>query len=198
MSVALVLRIALPILVGAIIGYATNSIAIWMLFRPLEPKYIGRFRVPGTPGVIPKERDRLAELLGEAVAENLMTHDDIAKLVSSIPYEKHLVDAVDEAIDRRVRGILPDSVTYPLKVAAAKAVLKEVKNLIEKAGPEMLESIDVAAAIREKLLSFEIEEIEALALRVAKRELRSIEIWGGIIGAVIGGVQAALGFVLKG
>ena len=42
--------------IGLIIGYVTNNIAIKMLFRPLKPVYIGKRRVPFTPGLIPKEK----------------------------------------------------------------------------------------------------------------------------------------------
>lgn len=62
-------------LVGAFIGWLTNGIAIKMLFRPLAPKYIGRWRIPFTPGIIPKERDRIARSVG-AVAESLV--DEVA------------------------------------------------------------------------------------------------------------------------
>lgn len=62
-------------LVGAFIGWLTNGIAIKMLFRPLTPKYIGRWRIPFTPGIIPKERDRIARSVG-AVAESLV--DEVA------------------------------------------------------------------------------------------------------------------------
>jgi len=196
MSLNMLLRIFLPIVIGAVIGYATNTLAIWMLFHPKKQKRVAGLRIPGTPGVVPKERERLAAVLGEAVADKLMTHDDIVKLVAAVPYERHIVAAVDEVIDRRVSGVLPESVVYRLKVAASRAVLKEVGRVIEDAGPEMLKSIDVATAVREKVLSFDVDEIEALVFRVAGKELRYIEALGGVIGAAIGAVQAALGFWL--
>jgi uncharacterized membrane protein YheB (UPF0754 family) len=46
-------KILLPPLLGAIIGYVTNALAIRMLFRPLREYRIGPFRVPFTPGIIP-------------------------------------------------------------------------------------------------------------------------------------------------
>ena len=49
-----VLHIILPIIVGGIIGYCTNYIAIKMMFRPHKAVYIGKFKLPFTPGIIPK------------------------------------------------------------------------------------------------------------------------------------------------
>ena len=53
--------------VGAVIGYITNDIAIRMLFRPHQAKYIMGMRVPFTPGIIPKEKHRIAGAIGKAV-----------------------------------------------------------------------------------------------------------------------------------
>ena len=43
-----------------------------MLFRPHEAKYIGSWRVPFTPGFIPKRRDELAKQLGNTVIQHLL------------------------------------------------------------------------------------------------------------------------------
>jgi uncharacterized membrane protein YheB (UPF0754 family) len=59
--------------IGALIGGYTNHLAIKMLFHPHEAKYIGKRRVPFTPGLIPKRRDELAKQLGRTVVEHLLT-----------------------------------------------------------------------------------------------------------------------------
>ena len=63
----------LPPLLGAVIGYITNRIAIKMLFRPLEPKRVLGVRVPLTPGVIPRNRFDLARTIGRMVSEQLLS-----------------------------------------------------------------------------------------------------------------------------
>ena len=64
---------ALPPLVGAIIGYVTNMVAIKMLFRPLKEIRLGRFRLPFTPGILPRERGKLANSIGRMVERELLT-----------------------------------------------------------------------------------------------------------------------------
>lgn len=59
-------------LVGAIIGGITNGIAIKMLFRPLYPVKIGGYTLPFTPGVIPKERERIAKKVGDVISQELL------------------------------------------------------------------------------------------------------------------------------
>jgi uncharacterized Fe-S cluster-containing protein len=66
-----------PVLVGAVIGYITNYLAIRMLFRPLETKYLFGKPLPFTPGLIPKERDRLAARTGQAVKAYLLTEEAV-------------------------------------------------------------------------------------------------------------------------
>jgi uncharacterized membrane protein YheB (UPF0754 family) len=67
-----------PPVVGAIIGYFTNWLAIKMLFRPLREIRIGRFKMPFTPGILPRERYKLAESVGDTVASELLTTEVFA------------------------------------------------------------------------------------------------------------------------
>lgn len=70
-------------LLGGIIGYITNDIAIRMLFRPHTAKYLFGIHIPFTPGIIPKEKGRLAEAIGEAISENLMNKEVLEKYLLS-------------------------------------------------------------------------------------------------------------------
>ncbi|WP_431027914.1 DUF445 domain-containing protein [Lysinibacillus sp. LZ02] len=65
--------------VGALVGAATNYMAIKMLFRPYKPIYFMKWRLPLTPGLIPKRRDVLAVQLGKTVSDYLLTPDTIKK-----------------------------------------------------------------------------------------------------------------------
>lgn len=81
-------------LVGAVIGYITNDIAIRMLFRPRTAKYIFGYKIPFTPGLIPKEKSRIASSIGNAISKNLMNREVLEKTLLS-----------DEMIDKIKNGI---------------------------------------------------------------------------------------------
>lgn len=66
-------------LLGGVIGYITNDIAIRMLFRPHKAKYLFGIKIPFTPGIIPKEKGRIASAIGSAISENLMSKDVLEK-----------------------------------------------------------------------------------------------------------------------
>jgi uncharacterized membrane-anchored protein YjiN (DUF445 family) len=63
----------IPLIVGAVIGYVTNAIAIKMLFRPLNPVKVLGVRLPFTPGILPRERHKLADSIGSMVERKLLT-----------------------------------------------------------------------------------------------------------------------------
>ena len=84
--------------VGAVIGYITNDIAIRMLFRPHEPKYILGIHIPFTPGIIPKEKSRIAASIGKAVSENLMNREVLEKSLLSDEMLSKMGDAIDEFV----------------------------------------------------------------------------------------------------
>ena len=71
-------------IIGAIIGYVTNWIAVKMMFRPLNPIKIGNWTLPFTPGIIPKNKKRIATSIGNAISANLLNEEAIKdKLLSS-------------------------------------------------------------------------------------------------------------------
>ena len=62
-----------PPIAGAFIGFVTNVIAIRMLFRPLKEIRIFGIRLPFTPGILPRQRHKLAISIGAMVERELLT-----------------------------------------------------------------------------------------------------------------------------
>lgn len=88
-------------IIGGIIGYITNDIAIRMLFRPHTAKYIFGVQVPFTPGIIPKEKGRIAEAIGSAISENLMNKEVLEKYLLSDEMVGKINSYVSEYIERQ-------------------------------------------------------------------------------------------------
>lgn len=85
--------------IGAVIGYFTNHIAVKMMFKPLEPVYIFGKRLPLTPGVIPKNKGRIAHALGRAVSESLLTEKDLAASFLKPEVKDKVVGAIYEKLN---------------------------------------------------------------------------------------------------
>ena len=86
----------LPPLLGAIIGYVTNRIAIKMLFRPLTPKRFLGVRVPLTPGVIPRNRFDLARTIARMVSEQLLSPKALREQLDSPEFRDNLKGWIGE------------------------------------------------------------------------------------------------------
>lgn len=88
--------------VGAIVGAATNYMAIKMLFRPYKPIYFMRWRLPLTPGLIPKRRDVLAVQLGKTVSDYLLTPDTIKKKFLSEEVRKNVLQFAQTKVEQEI------------------------------------------------------------------------------------------------
>lgn len=98
------LIIAFMVLIGAIIGGFTNSLAIKMLFRPYKAIYIGKKRVPFTPGLIPKRREELATQLGRMVVNHLLTPESIRKKFQDKSFKNDMVNWAQIEAERLVES----------------------------------------------------------------------------------------------
>lgn len=86
-------------LIGAGIGYLTNWIAVKMMFRPLNPIKIGKWTMPFTPGIIPKNKDRIAKSIGEAISEHLLTEEVLRKNLLSEDVKESIRKKVEEVLN---------------------------------------------------------------------------------------------------
>jgi uncharacterized membrane protein YheB (UPF0754 family) len=80
----------LPPLVGALIGYITNAVAIKMLFRPLRGVVVFGIRLPFTPGILPKQRHKLADSIGAMVERELFTVEIIKARLHHPDVQEHV------------------------------------------------------------------------------------------------------------
>ena len=85
---------------GALIGYITNDIAVRMLLRPYEEKRIFGRRVPFTPGLIAKERGRIARAIREVLDSELLSAEVLGDALLSPRMMAQLGEAADEAVAR--------------------------------------------------------------------------------------------------
>jgi len=117
----------IPPIVGGIIALSTNWLAIKMLFRPHRAKYIFGFRIPFTPGLIPKERARLTQKLAETASRHLLTPEvlqagladparwplpdiTIGEVLSALgmeepPIDEHLKAIADKLLPKAIEAI---------------------------------------------------------------------------------------------
>lgn len=89
-----------PPLIGAIIGYVTNRIAISMLFRPYREKRILGIRIPFTPGIIPRQRYKLSASIGTMVSKHLLTRGAVERQLHSPEFRDRIFTYIEQMLDK--------------------------------------------------------------------------------------------------
>lgn len=125
-----ILHIVLPLVLGALIGYVTNYIAVRMLFRPYRAVKIGSRTLPFTPGVIPKNKQRIAKACGAAVESSLFSQDDIKKAITGSIKKPDIdsikvADIVSEDLSEQFAKTLADKLTGEIKKIDIKGIIAE-------------------------------------------------------------------------
>ena len=186
--------------VGAAIGYSTNWLAVKMLFRPRKPR-----RILGTEvqGVIPRRQSDLAASVARTVEEELLSKDDIQKLVTSIAESDRVRDLLHQRVDKLitdqlnsfgplVRTFVSNDIIDSLKSKIEVEIMRFIGNMREELHHGLGEHLDIHEMVQQRIESFDLDRLEEIVFRIAKKELRHIEILGGVLGAAIGLVQAGL------
>ena len=127
--------------VGAAIGYFTNYIALRMLFRPHQAKYFMGIHIPFTPGIIPKEKHRIAASIGKAVSENLMNREVLEKSLLSDDMLSKVGNAIDEfvttqsgndeTIEQFARHYLTDDDINAMRTDVSNGIVKMITSKLQ-------------------------------------------------------------------
>ena len=186
-------------LVGALIGYATNWLAVKMLFRPRQPWGAGVLKFQG---VVPRRQEALADSISETVQDELISPEDVAELVQKIAtsedVRQKLQSKVDALIAEQLQSLGPMASFLPgdLVDRIKLRIEQELFSFVEEMGHDLHgvlgSKLDVKGKVRERIMNFELDQMEQLVLKVARKELRHIEILGGFLGLAVGLVEAGL------
>ncbi|NLL17540.1 MAG: DUF445 family protein [Clostridia bacterium] len=191
-------------IIGALIGWFTNYLAVKMIFRPQKPVVIPVLGL-AIQGVLPKRKAEIARSLGEVVARELVDFDDVAAQVSDRLEKEDLINLLAGQANEAVVRSLPHIVPEPVKMIAGSLVGKIVQHqgydlLMQFTGQameEMKKSVDIALLVEDKINQMDWEQLERLVLEVASRELKHIEILGGVLGFLIGLAQMAVAYLFN-
>lgn len=152
-------------IIGAAIGGVTNHLAIKMLFRPHKAIYIKNWRVPFTPGLIPKRRDELAKQLGLTVVNYLLTPETFRKKFFSKDIQNKVEQFVQVKVEETIftndktiqdwlslAGFSNMSATIEQKVEAiVEGQFEAVKNTLSTKSIRTLLSADIQKTMDAKI-----------------------------------------------
>ncbi|MEH2138626.1 DUF445 domain-containing protein [Nostoc sp.] len=139
-----------PPVLGGIIGYFTNDIAIKMLFRPYRAIYIAGQRVPFTPGLIPRNQERLALNISKTIMGSLLTPQELQNLARRLLQTERVQAAILWLLQLAIEQIKTDK-----NQKSAKIVAGILRDLLGESLPRLLKVL----ARREDFLEAQINQI---------------------------------------
>lgn len=191
--------ILIPIISG-FIGWFTNWIAIKMLFHPREPRRILGMTIQG---VFPKRQQQFAEKLGKLVSNELLSIHEIKRKITNPENLHHVMPYLEAKIDDFLRQKLSD--VFPvISMFIGENTINQLKNVflneLETMFPGLINAymnklegaLDLEKMVTEKVKGFSTDKMEEILVQIMSKELRFVEILGGILGLLIGLLQVGL------
>ena len=145
-------------LVGAVIGYCTNYIAVKMLFRPRRAVKLGKWQLPLTPGIIPKRKPQLAHAIGQAVGGQLFTETDVKEALLSAEVRETVADSVLDGLAGSSRSLeelcqrgMGEAAYDRCKEAISQKLCEKLETEVRRMDLGSVIAAQGAAAIKEKV-----------------------------------------------
>jgi uncharacterized membrane protein YheB (UPF0754 family) len=192
---ATIILILTPFITAAI-GWFTNWVAIKMLFHPRRPMRVFFWK---WQGLIPRRQEQLAAEAAEIIEREIMQQHMIVHEIRKIELGPYLEEAAHKLVWERIGpqlraipllgGFINESTLAKFEVIAASAMKDEAGPLMEKVATQFEASVNLKQLIEDNIAAFDLERLEAIVNEVAKREFRTIERLGAVLGFLIGGLQ---------
>ena len=141
----------------------------------LRPQTLGSALQHVDPDAIPRGKELLTKSL-----LNLLSHDETARTINAIlgsQIERLLVAPI---------GRLGDHLSESAVKRASEALVERITAAARERLPAAIAEFDVGGLVRRKVSDYPNEKLEALVLSVAQQHLKTIELFGAVIGFFIG------------
>lgn len=193
----MLIKALLLIVIGSMIGWITNYIAIKMLFRPYKEINLGFFKIQG---LIPKRRHEIGITLADTIQNELISLDDITKKLENANLDVEMEKVIDNILEKKLASeitakfpmiamFLNESALNKIKEAIKSAIMENKDQIIGMMFETLEKNVDFKEIIVEKVDNFSLEELERITFSLAKKELKHIEMIGAILGGLIGATQ---------
>ncbi|MCK5388405.1 MAG: DUF445 family protein [Candidatus Izimaplasma sp.] len=189
-----IIRFIVMVMIGGLIGWITNKVAIKMLFRPVNPVKILFFTFQG---VFPKRKDIMAISLADTIEKELLSKEVI---LDKILNEENMEEVKKKIMDTLLEKLI-DKIPSMVRMFLGNDVDRMMKEFFEKEGDELfnelidkfkdtgLENLNIREIVIERIDDLDFIEFEKIIFGLMNRELKYIEVIGLILGSIIGAIQ---------
>ncbi len=157
---------------------------------------------------MPRRQKEIAQSLGAMIERDLFSHADIQKALQSAETTEEAGVFINEQVTLFIQKLTAQNPMIGMFVQGP--LLEQVQEMlraqISEKFPEFIERVvdkvehklDVSEIVREKVEAFDLTKLEAIIHEVSARELKTIEILGGVLGFIVGLVQVGVMLTLSG
>jgi uncharacterized membrane protein YheB (UPF0754 family) len=180
---------------GFFVGYATNWLALTLIFEPREPLQVGPLRVQG---VFIKRQLEVARKFADVIAERVLNGDHLIQHLTEGPSRKRVMTLLEDQVEASMKEYERDAMVAMLvskdKMAEGKAdMLDRVRNAdIAQSGPIHAfanQSERIRAQLQENLEALDAGEFGGVLRPVFQKDEWKLILAGGVIGTIIGVLQ---------
>lgn len=193
-----IFRILILAVIGGLIGYITNVIAIKLIFRPINPIKIPIFNIE-IIGMIPKRKLEIASNVAEVIEEQFFSFDDIIENVITEQDKQIIIDYIKVRIKLVLNeklGLIPSSIRNLVQNYISEVIEDEIKSGVDELSEELIikanNRINIKEIVENKINELDLYELETIILQIIKKELKQIEVLGLILGFFIGIIQGII------
>ena len=193
-----IIRILILAVIGGLIGYITNVIAIKLIFRPINPIKIPILNIE-IIGMIPKRKTEIATNIARVVEDQFISVDEITDNIITEQDKQHIIDYIKvrvKLILSEKMTLIPSTIRNLVQNYVSEIIEDEIREGIDELSEEMIiktkNRINIKEIIENKINELDLYELETIILQIVKNELRHIEVLGLILGFFIGIVQGII------
>ena len=133
----------------------------------------------------PESEEKLKQMLSKGLL-SILSREETSNIINSV-----LAKQIDNFLSAPI-GRLSEHISEEKVRSAGSSLTETIIAAAKEKLPETIKEFDVGGVVREKIINYPAEKLEALILSVAKEHLRTIEFFGAFFGLVIGIVQGIL------
>ncbi|MFQ5441650.1 MAG: DUF445 domain-containing protein [Thermodesulfobacteriota bacterium] len=192
-------KLILPPIVGAVIGWLTNYVAIKLLFRPHLPVKVMGYKFQG---LIPKRRKEIARSIATTIEKEVVNAEDLAGMLKGVDWEGEVERVVDELVEHRIKsnrlkkipviGLASENLAYHIKYLLTKDIIKHIDKKRAGLVDRFKEKLDLNDMMVSRIDNLNFERFEGLLTDFIAKELKHLEYLGGVMGFIIGLAQSGL------
>ena len=194
----IIVKIGILAIIGCLIGWITNLIALKLLFRPHNEICLP-FGIK-LQGLLPSRKTEIAQSLGQVIEKELVSLPDILDTIIKNQDITELKDMIVEKLSKSISEKLPP---FILKLAG-KQIYDYVESYIYSDGEKLLhelveyitndatQKVYISKMVEDKINSLDFSSLEDIILDIAHKELKHIEYMGAILGFLIGIIQGVV------